>query len=280
MSGKKVRKILGALWKAGGTTIGTIWSIMEIVSWYFPKWKVVEFYQNHVGTIIFPAVAVMLCRGWLLWKEEHVITFSIKGGKVRIRTGDILRMKHGLTVVGINRQLNTAQEQIGERSIHRAVLDKYGQKALDLAFENGRRQIEAGRQFFQEKLDGREFLFLCMSDLNENAAASTTMDLMRNALDDLFFHQNVLRVPEGRIYIPILGTGEGGFCLNKLDTIKFIVERFGSFQRQVDENSTVKIKELCVVIYRKDNHEIDWGNLRVWAGQMGQYCMECPKFGE
>lgn len=74
-------------------------------------------------------------------------------------------------------------------------------------------------------------MFLCMSDLNENAAASTTMDLMRNVLDDLFFHQNVLRVPEGRIYISILGTGEGGFCLNKLDMIKFIVERFGSFQR-------------------------------------------------
>ena len=264
--------------KMGLAVIGMIWTVIEIGEWYFPNWKVVIYCQSHIRVMVIPAVVVMA--GMCVWKwyQEKIITFPIGKVKVKIQAGDILHKEKGVTVVGINRQLNTKLDQIGEASIHRAVLDLYGQAQLDRAFEKGKETVGAGRLFFQEKLDGREFLFLCMSDLKGNSAASTTKELIQRALDDLFYNQDILRVPKGRVYFPILGTGESGSSMGKEETIQFMIERLWKFQRQVSEVSTVKIKEVEIVIYRKDFHDINWNQLKEWAGKIGQYCIDCPNY--
>ncbi len=278
MEQKKFWSTVWDLVKMGFAVIGSIWTVMEIFERYFPEWEFVEYGKSHIGVMIIPAVLVVAGMCVRLLYQERVITFTIKGVQVKIQAGDMLHKKKGLTVVGVNRQLNTKREQIGETSIHKAVLDRYGQEKLDRAFERGSRQVGAGRLFFQEKLEDWEFLFLCMSDLDENAAASTTEELMKKALDDLFSNQQMLRVPKGRVYLPILGTGEGGFCLGKEETIQFMIERLWNFQRQVSGSSTVKIKKVQIVVYWKDCHEINWKQLKEWAGKMGQYCIECPNF--
>ena len=83
---------------------------------------------------------------------------------------------------------------------------------------------------------------------------------------------------EGRIYFPVLGTGEGGICLNRVETIEFMVKRFWKFQKQINRNSIVKIKELHIVIYWKDFNRKEWNQIKQWVDKIGQYCMECQMF--
>ena len=276
MKPKIIFKTIIDLFAPGMAVIGTIWSVMEILEKYYSDTPFINFYQNHISCMLIPGILAVVINVVCLLNYERKVSFTIKDAKITIEIGDILRKRDGVIVVGINNQWNTNGAQIGKSSIHKALLDKYGQDRLDAAFAKGK--TEAERLFFPEEIGGKEYLFLRMSDLIHNNAASTTIDQMQKALDELFYHQDYLSMYGGRIYFPVLGTGEGGICLNRVKTIEFMVNRFWKFQKQINRNSIVKIKELHIVIYWKDFNRKEWNQIKQWVDKIGQYCMECQMF--
>lgn len=174
--------------------------------------------------------------------------------------------------------MKTLRNRIGKRSIHAQMIDIYGQDKMNKIFREGKDQIDSGKNFFCSEMDKKLFVFLCMSDIEEDGAARVTIEQLKNSIDSLFLNQNYINVLERKMCFPILGTGAGGVCMEKEEIIKLIIRHFVNFQKGLSSTSTQKIDELNIVVGWKDIGKIDWEELKEWSILFCEYCIECERY--
>lgn len=260
---------------AGFGTIGAMWTLMEIMKNYFPNSYTVTNNKDNILILVIPALFSMVCKFIYILKFELRIKSKIKDFKIVVKFGNILNCKDGVIIVGVNNQLSTEKDKIAKGSIHRQMVDKYGQDKMLQIFIEGKQKNENNMKYFQKEISGKDFVFLPMSDIDDSGAVSTKTSTVKIALDNLFVNQKNLIVPNNNILIPIIGTGAGGLQPSKQDVIKIIIDSFLSFQKRSDEEVSSKIKTMNVVVYWKDIFEIDWVELSKWLDSQKGYCWDC-----
>lgn len=273
-------KRLKSILTAGMSVIGGLWSVITIAEVYYPDYWLVKLCGSNIFCLIIPAAVVMVLS--LIGQIVKIFFLGIKYDNVRvgIRVGNILNKSDGVIVVGVNNQFITDENKIGKTSIHNQVVKQYGQDKIAEIFNKNNKAEVRERLFFQERIDDKEFLFLLMSDLDDNGVASTTQEQIGRALDSLFNNQSRLRLPHPQkcIYLPVLGTGETGrFRVDNKDII-FIISKFLQNEKREADVGQRKICKLYVVVYWKDIVKVNWDSLHGWLKLMQTYCIECNKF--
>lgn len=273
--GKLLLLIFKDIVVAGFSAIGIMWTFMEIMESYFPNSRIVTNNKDNILILVIPALLSIVCKFIYIFKFELQAKSKIKDFKIVVKFGNILNCKDGVIIIGVNNQLSTEKDKIAKGSIHRQMVDKYGQDKMIQVFRDGKQKIKGNVKYFQEEISGKDFLFLPMSDINNSGAVSTKTSTVRIALDNLFVNQESLIAPNNKIYIPIIGTGAGGLHPSKQDVVKIIIESFLSFQKGSDEEISSKIKTVNIVVYWKDVFQIDWIELSKWLENQKDYCWNC-----
>lgn len=260
--------------KISFSTMGVIWTVVNILEFYFPKHLLVIKYKDDIRILLFPALITTVISLFNLIKSRYVIKYKIDDIRIIIMVHDIFRIRNGVNVIGINNQLCTQVDKIGENSIHSKMIDKYGKEVMRDVFVKGKEKIRNGKKYFQDKIKNKDFLFLPMSNVDDGAA-STTITIVNDALKNIFENQEYLRLPNGKINIPIIGTGAAGINLSKEDVIKLIIENYLDFKNKSGEEDNSKIKVLNIIVYWKDILNIDWLELNRWMKNQVDYCQKC-----
>lgn len=271
------KRIRGAL-MAGMSTIGTLWTVRSILNTYFPEWEFMQKYSDKAACIIVPAVIVVLGYLFIIIIRIFFSEIQFEDIKIKIKIGNILKQTDGVITVGINNQLKTDKNEIGKISIHRQLIQLYGQQKINNIFNKNNKPEIKKQLFFQEEIAGKEFIFLLMSDLAENQTVSTTQKQIKCALESLFKNQQKLRVPQKCIYLPVLGTGESGrFSTDNKDVI-MIIKKILESENDKKEKKIRKIDKVCIVVYWKDMFKVDWDALYQWLKLVQKNCIKCKGF--
>lgn len=264
---------------AGFTGIGLMWTFIEIMEKYFANLPIVKENKDNLLVLLIPALFLVLYRLVYILLIESKVKCEIRDLKIIVRVGDILKCKRGVIVIGVNNQLNTDEDKIAKNSLHSKMIGKYGQDKMKEVFSKGKKKVNNDIRYFQDEINGKSYLFLAMSDINDFGAVSTKGSTVRIALDSLFFNQENLIALNNNIFIPLIGTGAGGLQPSKQEVIKMIIESFLIFQKDSDEEVSSKIKSINIVVYWKDVFQIDWIELRQWLKNQKTYCLNCKGFG-
>lgn len=260
------------VWETGLTMLGLVWGVEEIAIHFFGDIEWVKKFTDNVITILIPAIIMMICKLIHILVKEFRIKCSFDSTKIIIEIGNLLNKKNGTILVGVNNQFKTKKSEIVKGSIHSQVVERYGERKMGKIFEYAQEKSEP---YIEAELGGKEFVFLCMSDITNDGAASSTEEQVKTAVKWLFENQRVIKVDKNVLYMPLLGTGGGGLNLSLQDTVKLIVEQYLAFMKQSDSESISKIDTLHIVVCLKDANKIEWDDLRKWIEHKRNYCYNC-----
>ncbi len=279
-----IKYLLKAIRKAvekGFSMLGAVWTVMEVVGWCFPEWWFVAFYNENSFIVILPGILSAL---YTLYVELRCkIECEIRAKKVVICVGNLLNKKDGTVVIGINQELETNKDKVAENSIHWQMIQKYGQDKMDAVFKV-EREKRGKKCFFKARLDGRDYLFLCMSALKDGVA-STNLQMLHTAVRDIFVKAEATPIRNHRIYFPVLGTGAGGLRIahgegsnDKTEAVKRIIKWFFDFELHAADAVQNRIDEIKIVVYWKDIRKIKWEELNLWLKRYKDYCIDCNEY--
>ncbi|MCC8027276.1 MAG: DUF6430 domain-containing protein [Clostridium sp.] len=257
------------------TVIGLMWFIIEILEHFLPQWAVTLYLTGHIAALIVPGLAGGFLKACQIVKDEILLTYSLRGKKIRIRYGNILNKTDGTILIGVNNQLTTDWGRVVPESIHRQLMDRFGNQEIEKIFKRQREAGGQGRGYFQGNVGNLDIVFLKMSDLEEDGGVHTTIEMLSAALEELFHHQESLTIKNDKIYIPLLGLGKTGASMECNDGVKLIVRKFLQFQAKADGNSADKIKNLEIVIYKDKIRNIDWLKLKLDLDIYFNGCLTC-----
>lgn len=258
--------------------IGTLWAVIEIMQGFLPEWSVTCFLSSHIAVLILPGMVGGVVQGVYAFVNQRYLTYKRKDKIIKIRRGDILNKRKGTIVIGVNRQLVTDPDKIARDSIHWQLISRCGKRVLEDIFEKQRNGGCGDRCFFTGQAGGLDIVFLMMSDLGENGTVRTSLDMMTEALEDFFNHQENLQIKKGKVYLPLLGLGRTGAPLECNEAVKLIIRKYLQFQKQLNGDSVDKIRELELVIYKDNVRSVDWGKLKEDLDLYFFRCCECGGF--
>ena len=263
------------------TIIGTIWSAMEIITGIFADWQLGWDLATNVWVYVVPAIGGGAFRLIYLLKNEVFPSHKFDDKLITVRAGNILKKKKGNIIVGINKSMETSEDLIASGSIHMQLLKENENNAVEMEqiFERHRQGNDPDELFFQGEVNGKDIIFLVMSDLSGAQTAATSKSQVEEGLQELFSHQHVVHITNGTVYCPVLGTGQAGLSLTMHDTVILIVKNFLNYCRCRGVEDADKIKRLKIIVYTKQMLCIDWIALNKEIGFMIERCKLCEGLG-
>lgn len=176
-------KMLSEAIKTFATISGIIWSAIQLIDYFFSQNSAIQEYTGNIKIIWVPALVFAAGRLAYVLKKDFFPTYKYKDKKIEIRVGNILKCKKGTIVVGVNHQLKTLAKDIGESSIHKQLIDKYGEEKINVIFETHKNGPNRQQTFFQGEVDILDIIFIKMSDwIGEQRVVTSTKDLEKRAL--------------------------------------------------------------------------------------------------
>lgn len=256
--------------------IGGLWTIIEIMEKCLPDMLITQMAVGNMKVILYPALLCGVGKIIYIVRTELFPTYKFGEKQVKICCGDILKKKDGTIVIGVNEQLKTKRHEVEEHSIHAQFIKKYGTKDIGEIFDNHGAFPDAEKQkAFAGKVNGRSLIFLKMSDLEEDGIPTTTVTRLKDSVRELFENQASLKVVNGTVYCPLLGTGASGGSMERAEVIQLLAREFLRVQPCLKEDGTDRIKTLVIVIYKKDFVRLDWISLKEELDSMFSACPGC-----
>lgn len=265
--------------KAFGTVSGIIWSSIQLIDYFFHQNPAIQKYTSNIQIIWIPALVFAVGRLAYVLKKDLFPTYKYNEKRIEIRVGDILKYKRGTIVVGVNHQLKTSADDIGEASIHKQLIDKHGEETINEIFEKHKNGPNSQNAFFQGKVGILDIIFIKMSDwIREQQVVTSTEDLEKG-LHSLFHQQADLQIREKTLYCPLLGKGAAASSLDYNTVIELIIGKFLTFQQTRDSSSTDRIEKLVIVVRLADFTKIDHIRLHEEINTMISKCCSCKGLG-
>lgn len=262
---------------------GVAFSAIEVIGHFWEQSVVFDRYIDTPCFVIVCSILAGVIQLRACLKKE--IVHCVNHGKIVVcKSRDILRKKSGTIVVGVNRQLETQEEKIDRSSIHGQMIKKYGQDKMQEIFDNGKLQMRDGtRLFFNGKIKNKHYIFLQMSDLEDECLAVADKQQVAEAVDNLLRNQQRAIIEKQRLYVPVLGTGAAGVSLDRMEMIRLLAQRYSEFLSQLDREKRTgvsdgrrdavnRINEFCIVTNDRD---IDWQRLETCIKSIGKDCRFC-----
>lgn len=260
--------------KAFCVAVGAVWSVFEFLSYYFPDNQKIQEVTGNIGWILIPALLFGVYKVSRTLKMTFYPTYRIGNKTIKIRVKNILKCKKGTIVAGVNEQLKTSKEEIGETSIHYQLVHMNEERIREI-FETHKQSSNVSQRFFQGKVDDLDIIFLKMSDLPHEQKATTSAAKLEESFYELFHHQEKLTVKSKTLYCPLLGKGAASAPVSYNDVVKMMIRNFLAFQKSMNGESTDRIETLVIVVYRKDFKKIDYVSLHRDLKNMIANCYGC-----
>ena len=261
--------------------VGAIWVIIEIVGNFNPGVEELQKNGRFImgGAVFITAIIMIKYMKDYYW---HKIKIPDTDARICVKIGDITRGKKGSRVVGINNKLETSVASIAKNSIHEKIIKEHGEEIIQEKFAAGKQKFEevSGSQeynfgdAFSCEVHKKHYIFLVMSELNSPTHPTVGKEQLLEAINRFFHNQDGIEIDQGILYFPVIGTGAGGNCMSQKEVICEIVRQFVLFIKR-EGNRTNRIKDLNIVVWRKNLHSIDWDNMVKEVDAVVAACGNC-----
>ena len=196
---------------------------------------------------------------------------------ISLRFGNLLRCRNGTILVGINNTLTYDEDKIGRDSIHNQLIQKYGIDWMRQVFEAEKEKAgltvyPPGYAFSARAEDGREYLFVVMSELKAAGVPKTAPGEVRKVAQVLF-SSDEFRCRNKRLYSPILGTGSAALLCAQRDVAEQIAFEFVCAAAQ----NSAAVHELVLVFRWRNLPRIQLTALKQSIAQIAERCRSCPR---
>lgn len=257
--------------RAAFSSIGVGFTAVEISKEFLGDNNFVQTYIDNIWFLVLCAVIGLVLYGI----TQRKLTGKIGTKKIWIYKGNILKQKKpGTVVVGINRQMITDRSKVGKESIHRQLIDLYGENELQKVFTV---ESMSGNEadYFTQEIQSKSFLFLKMTDLTVKQAPIANKEEIKKVLSDLLKGQSNIRIEQGRLYIPVLGTGSAAVAIQKEDMIKVLVREYCEFLKDISDNGINRINNFCIIVHPNDWKELNRQELKKCLNSISNPCSYC-----
>ena len=114
-----------------------------------------------------------------------------------------------------------------------------------------------------------------MSEMLMDAHPSVTKNQLLGAIHQFFNNQLNIEIVNGTLYCPVIGTGAGGNNMNQKDVICEIVRQFVLLKKNASVEVVDRIKDLIIVIWWKNLHNVDWNEIVTAVDAIIEVCGNC-----
>ena len=196
---------------------------------------------------------------------------------ISLRFGNLLRCRNGTILVGINNTLTYDEDKIGRDSIHNQLIQKYGIDWMRQVFEAEKEKAgltvyPPGYAFSARAEDGREYLFVVMSELKAAGVPKTAPGEVRKVAQVLF-SSDEFRCRNKRLYSPILGTGSAALLCAQKDVAEQIAFEFVCAAAE----HSAAVHELVLVFRWRSLPRIQLSALKHSIAQIAARCRGCAR---
>ena len=263
------------------TFVGTIWVIIDIVANINPGVK--DMQKNGWlimgGAVCITAIIMIKYIKDYFW---HKVKIPETDARICVKIGDITKGKKGSRVVGINNKLETSVASIAKNSIHEKIIREHGETIIQEKFAGAKQKLKKvpGREecafgeAFSCEIHGKHYIFLVMSELHNPTHPTVGKEQLLEAINHFFHNQGNIDINQNILYFPVIGTGAGGNSMSQKEVICEIVRQFILFKKG-GGGETSRIRDLNIVVWRKNVHSIDWDNMVKEVDAIVAACGNC-----
>lgn len=265
--------------------IGIVWSLLEIGSGTL---KSMEKFELKVIYIVAPAV---LAACWSLYRSiRQYFCHEVKiphseqrqGGVIAVSRGDLLKKTDGSMLIGINDELKTRPDEIGEGSIHQHLALKYKdviEERFNVVKETFNEKgigpcYDMGTAFDWTRGDS-SYIFLVMSSMHDASHAIASTKNLKKAIYAFFHNQTNINIKNKTLYCPVLGTGPGGIPLPPERVIIELCRQFVLYKTSSAETGSDRIRRLEIVVWPPDARNMDWNDMLRHLDSIVYTCRGC-----
>lgn len=269
-------KVLFGLIKSGVETFvsvsGALWLVCELIQVILEK----EASPISVKTILLISLVSGLGHAtWFCYKclfRSHTI---LEGNiRIKVRIGDISKVKKCSILVGTNDTCNYNLKEIGPNSIQAQIQKKRPKLLYKIKgeFDKKRGKIMEYGSVIQVKSGNQQcFHFLVMSTLKSGHNVNTSKSELIHAINRYFFQVKDLEIINGTLAVPLIGTGAAGVLMSKQEVAQILAQSFIVCQK----NECTNVKEMIIQISWRDLKNIDLIALNDVICWMTKQCNIC-----
>lgn len=263
--------------KVAFSAIGFWWTALQginITGLTVPSWLKDPLF----GCICFGSILILtlVYRNFrLLWSNIHIRDSVCE---IRVRAGNLLKVHGGSIAIGINNELSCDLRRIGQNSLHSQLLKQNVelQKFIEGIFKeqiNPNKSTNGifpnGHAFTTPKKVGKcHCTFLVMSSILHDQVIQTSPETLREAFLRFFDAVSALPVPDGKLAMPIIGSGPAGVNLSEEQILEMIA---CAFICKIPRDN-IQIRQLTFVVRPRDLHRLNLPLLEQNLRQIADHC--------